>query len=194
MKNKKLTGEQREQLKLVFLDAFPDKASLERMLAFELERNLDAIAGGNSLEEIVFNLIKTANSEGWVADLVDAACKSNPENQQLQTIAQELLIESAAIPYTQQQKNRKILLDAVKFEVNARLKQSLHNGVLIELGNELQLEGVKHPWDTEIKIGLRPPEPLPENTTILKVFDSEEIVLDFGQKRSVRVVKTRTNK
>ncbi|WP_414755290.1 NACHT domain-containing protein [Anabaena sp. CCY 9910] len=72
-------------------------------------------------------------------------------------------------------KNERILLAAVKEEVTARLSQSLHNAVLINLGKESQPQQVKRPWDTEIKIGLKPPKPLPDTTTILEVFDSPEI-------------------
>jgi predicted NACHT family NTPase len=72
-------------------------------------------------------------------------------------------------------KNELILLAAVKEEVTARLRQSLHNAVLINLGKESQPQQVKRPWDAEIKIGLKPAVPLPDTTTILEVFDSQEI-------------------
>ncbi|MBD2504865.1 NACHT domain-containing protein [Anabaena azotica] len=72
-------------------------------------------------------------------------------------------------------KNERILLSAVKEEVTLRLSQSLHNVVLINLGKESQRQQVKRPWDAQIKIGLKPAEPLPDTTTILQVFDSQEI-------------------
>jgi DNA polymerase III delta prime subunit len=72
-------------------------------------------------------------------------------------------------------KNQRLLLADVKQEVSARLKQSLHNAALINLGKEPQPQQVKRPWDADIKIGLKPAEPLPDSTTILEVFDSEEI-------------------
>ncbi len=72
-------------------------------------------------------------------------------------------------------KNERILLASVKEEVTARLRQSLHNAVLINLGKESQPQQVKRPWDAEIKIGLKPAEPLPDTTNILEVFDSQEI-------------------
>nr|WP_322666197.1 NACHT domain-containing protein [Dendronalium sp. ChiSLP03b]MDZ8208991.1 NACHT domain-containing protein [Dendronalium sp. ChiSLP03b] len=72
-------------------------------------------------------------------------------------------------------KNERILLAAVKEEVTARLRQSLHNAVLINLGKESQPQQVKRPWDAEIKIGLKPAVPLPDTTTILEIFDSPEI-------------------
>ncbi|MHC5725841.1 MAG: NACHT domain-containing protein, partial [Nostoc sp.] len=72
-------------------------------------------------------------------------------------------------------KNERLLLAAVKEEVTARLRQSLHNAVLINLGKESQPQQVKRFWDTEIKIGLKPAVPLPDATTNLEVFDSQEI-------------------
>ncbi|MBE8991079.1 NACHT domain-containing protein [Nostoc sp. LEGE 12450] len=72
-------------------------------------------------------------------------------------------------------KNERLLLATVKQEVTARLSQSLHNTLLINLGKELQPQQVKRPWDTEIKIGLKPAEVLSDSTTILDIFDSQEI-------------------
>ncbi|MBC1296907.1 NACHT domain-containing protein, partial [Nostoc sp. UCD122] len=72
-------------------------------------------------------------------------------------------------------KNERLLLAAVKEEVTGRLRQSLHNAVLINLGKESQPQQVKRPWDAEIKIGLKPAVPLPHTTTILEVFDSQGI-------------------
>lgn len=73
------------------IDAFPNTASLEQMLSFELDKNLRAIAGEGNLQNIVFQLIQTANSQGWVEDLVRAACDSNPGNQRLRAITGEIL-------------------------------------------------------------------------------------------------------
>ncbi len=72
-------------------------------------------------------------------------------------------------------KNERLLLATVKQEVTARLSQSLHNTLLINLGKELQPQQVKRLWDTEIKVGLKPPEVLSDSTTILDIFDSQEI-------------------
>ncbi len=99
MKKYGLSGQQRKKLLEALNDAFRDKASLERMLAFELDKNLGEIAGGINLQEIVFNLIQIADAQGWIEDLVRAACKSNPGNLKLKAIAQELLTgEISQIP------------------------------------------------------------------------------------------------
>jgi DNA polymerase III delta prime subunit len=72
-------------------------------------------------------------------------------------------------------RNEKLLLQAVKEEVVARLKQSLHNAALINLGKEAQPQQVKRPWSSDIKIGDRPSEPIPDHQSILEVFDQEQI-------------------
>ncbi|WP_414581669.1 NACHT domain-containing protein [Scytonema sp. PCC 10023] len=72
-------------------------------------------------------------------------------------------------------RNERLLLQAVKNEVVARLKQSLHNAVLINLGKEAQPEQVKYPWSSDIKIGDKPSEPIPDTISILEVFNQEEI-------------------
>ncbi|GAB1538244.1 hypothetical protein NUACC21_09020 [Scytonema sp. NUACC21] len=86
-----LSGQQRKQLREALIDAFPDKSSLEQMLSDQFEKNLDAIAGGSSLKDIVFNLMKGADSQGWLLDLVRKAYEYNPENLRLKAIAEELL-------------------------------------------------------------------------------------------------------
>ncbi|MEB3219210.1 MAG: effector-associated domain EAD1-containing protein [Nostocales cyanobacterium 94392] len=60
----KLSGRQIEKLQDALIDAFPSKSSLERMLLFKLDRNIHEVAGGNNLENVVFDLIKQANSQG----------------------------------------------------------------------------------------------------------------------------------
>ncbi len=70
---KKLSGEQRKKLRKGLLSAYPSIPNLKMMVDDELGHNLDAIAGGSNLQEVVFNLIITAESEGWLEKLVSAA-------------------------------------------------------------------------------------------------------------------------
>jgi tetratricopeptide (TPR) repeat protein len=86
-----LSGQQRKELQDALIDAFPDTTSLERMLAYELDKNLTAIAGVGNLQDIVFKLIQTANSQGWVEDLALKAHKYNSGNFQLKAIVENIL-------------------------------------------------------------------------------------------------------
>ncbi len=68
-------------------------------------------------------------------------------------------------------RSEKLLLQAVKEEVNSRLKQSLPSQVLIQLGMETQPDQVQHSWDSDIKIGAPLVETIPANWNIARVFD-----------------------
>ena len=112
-----ISGPQSKKLTNALMDAFPDKASLEQMLSYELDKNLDSIAGGSNLQVIVFNLIKVSKAENWIEDLITAACNSNSGNSNLRAIAEELLQNSQpkviSTPNTPTQKNtqqQKILI------------------------------------------------------------------------------------
>ncbi|BAZ22894.1 hypothetical protein NIES4073_37820 [Kalymmatonema gypsitolerans NIES-4073] len=124
-----LSGPQRRELQEALIDAFPDTASLERMLAYELDKNLRAIAGEGSLQDIVFKLIQTANAQGWVEDLVRAAQKENPRNSKLNPIAQKFL--NAGIPSMKYQ-DFQILVDN-----NNKIRTSSEQG---EVSGEFRLE------------------------------------------------------
>lgn len=90
----KLSGQQSKKLKEALIDAFPSAAALEQMLAYELEKSLRVITGEGSLQNIVFDLIQAANAQGWINELICAACITNPGNLKLQDIAKEVLTNS----------------------------------------------------------------------------------------------------
>lgn len=94
----KLTGSQYERVTNALIDAFPSQARLEQLLRFRLERNLHAIAMGDNLKEIVFKLVGTAESEGWIDQLICAARLSNPGNPTLFAIAQDLKLAMLTPP------------------------------------------------------------------------------------------------
>jgi hypothetical protein len=79
-----LSGIQYEQFSKALRDAVAyDARRLERLLRFRLDRNLQDIIVGGSLEEIVFEVIRVAESGGWTAQLLRAARESNPGNPSL---------------------------------------------------------------------------------------------------------------
>ncbi|MDF5722029.1 MAG: AAA-like domain-containing protein [Rhizonema sp. PD37] len=154
-----LSGQQRKNLSAALNDAFRDKASLEQMLAFELDKNLDAIAGGNSLQDIVFNLIKIASAQGWVEDLVRAAIDSNPGNPQLKIIAEQLLpnhnteahkVSSPNIPSQQSVETQQILILAA-IPQGLRLDKEIRDIV------EAIRRAVKRDkWEIQLRTAVRP--------------------------------------
>jgi len=88
------TPQQLKQLRDALLSAFPERSSLDQLLYFEFKKNLNQITKDSNLNVIVFELIKTAESEGWLVDFIDAARKENPRNSQLEVIASTLLSPS----------------------------------------------------------------------------------------------------
>ena len=89
-----LSGDLRQQLQKALIDAFPNKSSLEQMISFQLNKNLNVIASEENLNKIVFELVRTAQAQNWVEDLVIAASKENPGNQSLKDVAESLGIAS----------------------------------------------------------------------------------------------------
>jgi chromosome segregation ATPase len=79
----RLSGEQVQDLQNALLSAFPSKEDLAQMVRIQLNQNLAAIAGGQDLSAIVFNLITWAESSGRMQELIAKAGKSNPGNPQL---------------------------------------------------------------------------------------------------------------
>lgn len=81
-----LTGRQIEQLQEALLDAFASHGALRMLARIELEQNLDAIAGGENLRVLVFNLISWAEQTGAVAQLIEGACRQNAGNPKLRDL------------------------------------------------------------------------------------------------------------
>ena len=57
------------------------------MLSFELDENLDEIASEGNLRQIVFDLMKTAQAQNWVENLINGALRANSGNQKLKDVA-----------------------------------------------------------------------------------------------------------
>ena len=109
------TPQQLKQLRDALVSAFTERSSLDQLLYFEFKKNLNQITKDSNLNVIVFELIKTAESEGWLVDLIDAARKENPGNSQLEVIANILLSPSATsasivAPITIRQQPQRILI------------------------------------------------------------------------------------
>ena len=82
----KLTGIQYQQLQSALLSAF-DESGLRQLATFELNANLDHIAGGKDLTERVYNLVKWADEHSRVPELVSGALHQNSTNDDLKALA-----------------------------------------------------------------------------------------------------------
>lgn len=96
-----LSGRQIERIHEALLDAFASRDALRMLVRIELEQNLDAIAGGENLRVVVFNLVNWAEQTGRVLDLIQGAFKQNQGNAKLQALvrdAQEWLAPPSSPP------------------------------------------------------------------------------------------------
>jgi formylglycine-generating enzyme required for sulfatase activity len=82
----RLTGRQVQALHDALLNAYSAE-TLRRMVRIELNVNLEAIAGGESLRDIVYRLIEWAERTGRTMELVAAAQRHNPVNAALRAFA-----------------------------------------------------------------------------------------------------------
>ena len=87
--NVTLTGPQLKQLHETLCSVSQSDANLQQMVRFHLDKNLRAIAGGNNLGELVFDLIKWAEQQGKVKELINAAQFYAPGNPRLQVFIRE---------------------------------------------------------------------------------------------------------
>ena len=72
----------------------------------------------------------------------------------------------------QERHNRQALLTKVKnFWIKGVLEKSLYNQVLIELGLEERPDTVANPWNVVLETGDESPQPLPEGTKVIDIFD-----------------------
>ncbi|WP_414624264.1 COR domain-containing protein, partial [Calothrix sp. CCY 0018] len=86
----KKPGQILKEFRNAIISAYPKKIKLKMMLSDELDENLDSISTGENIEEVVYELIEWAKAQNKLEQLVKAACKSNPGNQELQRISEEL--------------------------------------------------------------------------------------------------------
>ena len=85
----RLSGPQFKQFHNALLAAF-DATSLQQMVAYELEENLSAIAGGSNFSAIVFNLIDWAQRTGRLSKLIEASLTAVPHSPELQAFVASL--------------------------------------------------------------------------------------------------------
>jgi len=95
----KLTGPQAKQLQEAILDAF-DREELKELLLLRLDKKLDRIAPGATLDATVLDVIQKAEREGWTADLLRAVAAERPSRKDLQSLVAELLttLEGGKVP------------------------------------------------------------------------------------------------
>jgi len=79
-----LAGSQRRQLIDALVSAFPTPGALKQMLSFRLNLDLETIASGSNYTEVMFSLVRWAESRNRLDELVREALAENPGNRDLQ--------------------------------------------------------------------------------------------------------------
>jgi len=92
----RLAGEKFRQVEAALLDAFPGRHELRKLLRIRFNQDLETIAGGANLGELVFNLLIWAESQGRLDELVTAARLENPGNHALREVAEQLGLAPAS--------------------------------------------------------------------------------------------------
>ncbi len=82
-----LRGPQAKQLEKAMQSAY-DYAELKRFAAWTLEKKLEKISLGGSLEEVLFELIERALREGWEDELVTKVCEDKPNSPEVASFCQ----------------------------------------------------------------------------------------------------------
>ncbi len=94
----KLSGAECKKLVNAIVSAYPTKNDLAMMVEFELEENLEAIAGGENLTDIVFKLVtRWAIPRGKLYRLILASYETNPDNSELQNFYESVVIQKRFI-------------------------------------------------------------------------------------------------
>src|SRR6476661_5252422 len=93
-----LSGSELRRMVNAILSAYPTQADLAMMVQFELEENVDAIAGGGNLTQLVFNLVtKWAIPRGKISRLIIAAYETNPGNPELKEFYESVVLKKRFI-------------------------------------------------------------------------------------------------
>src|SRR4051794_5290950 len=85
-----LTPAQRRQIEAALLAAFPSEDALAHMLLHQLDVPLPQVVRHASLQQMVFELVQWAATQGRLRDLIQGAAAENPDNPQVQVLLAQM--------------------------------------------------------------------------------------------------------
>ncbi|MDJ0706964.1 MAG: effector-associated domain EAD1-containing protein [Leptolyngbyaceae cyanobacterium MO_188.B28] len=85
-----LTPQQMQGLQNALLSAFQDEDEFAMMVQFYLQRPLNRISRARTYDKVVFDVIQWVNGRNKVADFVNGARETNPDNSELLQFIQSL--------------------------------------------------------------------------------------------------------
>ncbi|NEQ80393.1 MAG: TIR domain-containing protein [Moorea sp. SIO2I5] len=86
-----------KQIESALCRAFPSKTKLEMMLLHQFTQNLEDIARGENLTEIVYKVVQDFNNSNSLAKLINKALKENPKNPSLKAIKEKFEITTSLV-------------------------------------------------------------------------------------------------
>jgi hypothetical protein len=93
-----LKSAQLEKLQEALLSAFPSRFAFNQFAQYKLDLDLDRIVSDVGLDQVAFELITWARSEGRLAQVIAAARAENPGNPELKAFADRVGIQPLAVP------------------------------------------------------------------------------------------------
>ena len=93
-----LDGREVGKMQEAMASAFPTQPKLEQMLWVRMNVRLNLVAGGNNYRDVLYDLIRWAESEGRTKELLEQARAENPRNDDLKRFAERYPARSAGPP------------------------------------------------------------------------------------------------
>ena len=94
----KLSGKQFEAASDALAFAFPSYDALDMMLWTELDKTLSDYSAPKAMPMVLMDLLRAAQSKGWLEPLFLAAFKANPDNPKLRELGPVLLLTGGGAP------------------------------------------------------------------------------------------------
>ncbi|NEO46320.1 MAG: hypothetical protein F6K55_20180 [Moorea sp. SIO4A3] len=85
------------QIESALCSAFPSETKLAMMLQHQFSKNLEDIARGDNLTEIVYKVVQSFKTSNSLKKLINKALKENPDNPDLKAIKEKFKITTSLV-------------------------------------------------------------------------------------------------
>ncbi len=123
----------------LLLDCFPRPEDMEMLLELRLDKNYAALAHTGSYETDLFRVLQAADAQGWLEDLLQAACEARPSRQDLQaTVAAYLAQQNQLVETPDRISQDDVPTQPAPDQEIPKLARMLHKGMTGEDVKTLQ--------------------------------------------------------
>ncbi len=88
-----LKGYKKKELIEALKSAFPNRNELVMMLSLELDMGESEVPIDSSYDFVVFKLVEQFESQDRIQELIEAACRANPGNPNLQKVLEFVKVQ-----------------------------------------------------------------------------------------------------